>query len=575
MSERLIQIFLGDTPIHLDDQAVEGEPKLLWKVVLRTGTWKLRPGPGGVKLNSPLKIFRDKAPKGHISMSSLVKNFGAGAKENVTIPLVHADGTVSDSGFVRKLVIQDVPSEDGSGAKQSLLWAGMDITEPDIKGKVERGTLKGVSGGILFDYERTEDAKKFDQILSHVMITNTPWIGGTGGFKDKLPDGVMADEPDDLPVGELEPEGQETVALQVEPGPGSADPERKPQPTTGEVVWKPTEGFSWIKGKLQRALEENRRRLMAQFGEDAYKLEWPFYSVDDVTGDSGSRVGKALICSGYGAEKESWVAGYKIDDSEGGHDLAIIDAFQDWTPAKPEWVAASEQVVAPHPIRTSAVADTRKKDLFDRPDRTALAEAQQQRARRIGLSQTITTTPTIGGTRMGRLRDLLQGVELSDEQREAIRQEDEEVERLRAESRENRQTKREADATAFLGALSNTVFDNPGSKRVIQSLLLSDDGGPAVEYVELSETGQRTQPRAMTATEIVRKIVDSVPKTEEERMTLSGQAPRVPGEVKPPIENPDDSVVQLDLSEAAVKERADKLAKDMRDAGIELVGGGS
>src|SRR3954464_12762313 len=109
MSDRLIHAFLPDTPVHLEGEAGtgEGEKKTLWKVVLRTGTWKLRPGPGGVKLDKPLKIYRDKAPAGHISLSSLKKNFDDNAKENVTIPVVHADGTTSDSGFVRKLLIQD------------------------------------------------------------------------------------------------------------------------------------------------------------------------------------------------------------------------------------------------------------------------------------------------------------------------------------------------------------------------------------------------------------------------------------------------------------------------------------
>src|SRR4051794_25368431 len=204
MSEQLIQVFLGDTPIHLEGAQAEGEPELLWKVVLRTGTWKLRPGPGGVKLKAPLKIYRDKAPKGHISMSELKANFDAGAKEYVTIPQVHADGTTSDGGFVKKLVIQDVKGEDGSDTKESLLWAGMEITDSALKTKLDEKSIRGVSGGILFDYERTEDAKKFGQILSHVMVTNSPWIGGTGEFQSKLPEGVMAAEADDLPIGEVE-----------------------------------------------------------------------------------------------------------------------------------------------------------------------------------------------------------------------------------------------------------------------------------------------------------------------------------------------------------------------------------
>jgi hypothetical protein len=202
MSGQLIHVFLGDTPTHLDDAQAEGEPQLLWKVVLRTGTWKLRPGPGGVKLKAPLKIFRDKAPKGHISLAELKKNFEGDdkgpAKEHVTVPMVHADGTTSDGGFVKKLVIQDVAGEDGSGVKESLLWAGLEITDSDLKKKLDEKSIRGVSGGILFDYERTEDAKKFSQILSHVMVTNSPWINGTGEFKDKLPEGVMASEPDDL-----------------------------------------------------------------------------------------------------------------------------------------------------------------------------------------------------------------------------------------------------------------------------------------------------------------------------------------------------------------------------------------
>jgi hypothetical protein len=103
-----------------------------------------------------------------------------------------------------------VPGEDGSGTKESLLWAGLEITDSELQRKLNEKSIRGVSGGILFDYERTEDAKKFDQILSHVMVTNSPWINGTGDFHDKLPEGVMASEPDDLPIGEVEFASRET-----------------------------------------------------------------------------------------------------------------------------------------------------------------------------------------------------------------------------------------------------------------------------------------------------------------------------------------------------------------------------
>jgi hypothetical protein len=271
MSERLIQVFLGDTPIHLDDAQAEGEAPLLWKVVLRTGTWKLRPGPGGVKLNAPLKIFRDKAPKGHISLTALKDNFEAGAKEYVTVPQVHADGTTSDGGFVKKLVIQDVPGENGSKAKESLLWAGMEITDSDLKKKLDEKSIRGVSGGILFDYQRTEDAKKFDQVLSHVMVTNSPWIGGTGDFKDKLPEGVMASEPDDLAIGEVEFESRVTdeepklPVVHLDDPPADQPPE--PGKATGKVVWKPEQGLRYTEGKIRKALDEWRREVMANIPE--------------------------------------------------------------------------------------------------------------------------------------------------------------------------------------------------------------------------------------------------------------------------------------------------------------------
>jgi hypothetical protein len=257
MSEQLIQVFLGDTPIHLDDNAqAEGEPKLLWKVVLRTGTWKLRPGPGGVKLNTPLKIYRDKAPKGHISMASLKANFDAGAKEHVTVPAVHADGTTSDGGFVKKLVIQDVKGEDGSKTKESLLWAGLEITDSELQRKLSEKSIRGVSGGILFDYARTEDAKKFDQILSHVMVTNSPWINGTGDFKDKLPEGVMAAEADDLPIGEVEFESRDTEAEvelpKVELGDPPASEPPAPGKATSKVVWKPEQGLGYVREPRQQ-----------------------------------------------------------------------------------------------------------------------------------------------------------------------------------------------------------------------------------------------------------------------------------------------------------------------------------
>lgn len=584
MSQQLIQIFMADAPVHLDDQAqAEGEPKLLWKVVLRTGTWKLRPGPGGVKLNSPLKIYRDKAPKGHISMTELVKNFNGDAKgpakEHVTVPMAHVDGTMSDGGFVKKLVIQDVPGEDGSKSKESLLWAGLEITDSDLKKKLDEKSIRGVSGGVLFDYERTEDAKKFGQILSHVMVTNSPWINGTGDFKDKLPEGVMASEPDDLPVGEVEFQSRETddapklPIVHLDDGPGGddmADPSGKQQPASGDVIWKPEQGFRYVQGKVQRALQDWRTALMANVPQDMrYQMDWPYFSVDDVTiSNSG---GTALVCSGYGADQDSWVAGFKFDDDGD----ATLDNFADWTPAKQEWVAASEDQTTPPPARPAGRGQPPKQTTRAIASQDlGLREAQAARAERLRVGHSTTTT---GGS-MGRLTDLLSGVDLSDEQREGLAAEERRLAGFEESDTQRRERERKAEVTAYCGEtkadgtivkgkLDELGLGDPGVKKFVRSALLSDDGGPAIEFVVHLEDGTKTAPVEKTSTQLLKEFIDLLPKSQQQRASLSDQARRLPGDAKPPEENGDD---KLDMSEKAVKERSDALLTEMRGSGYDV-----
>jgi hypothetical protein len=579
MSERLIQIFLGDTPIHLDDQAVEGEPKLLWKVVLRTGTWKLRPGPGGVKLNSPLKIYRDKAPKGHLSLTALKNNFDAGAKEHVTVPMVHADGTTSDGGFVKKLVIQDAPSEDGKGAKQSMLWAGLEITDSELQRKLSEKSIRGVSGGVLFDYERTEDAKKFDQVLSHVMVTNSPWINGTGDFHDKLPEGVMASEAADLPMGEVELASGETdpqpqlpvVRLADPPAEGDAPPS---ETASGTVVWKPEQGFRYLQNKVQNALRDWRNALMANVPESQrYSLDWPYFSADDVSlnGDTGT----ALICSGYGSDQDSWVANFKLNtDGE-----AELDPFASWTPAKQEWVAASEDPNPARPAGRSSPSPTepaRTSSTRTSPRGFGLREAQAVRAERTRLGGKTTTT----GGPMSRISDLLSrgDLQLSDEDREVLLAEDrrlanlEETETQRVERERRAQVvaycgETKADGTVVKGKLDELGLGDPGVKKFVRNALLSDDGGPAIAFSVHLEDGSKTSPVEKTSTELLKEFIDLLPKGEQGRANLSDQARRLPDDAKPPEENNDG---KLDMSDEAVAKRAIEMETEMRAAGFDV-----
>jgi len=551
MSAQLIHVFIGDTPIHLDDEAqAEDQPQLLWKVVLRTGTWKLRPGPGGIKLKAPLKIFRDKAPKGHISMSALKANFEAGAKEHVTVPSVHADGTTSDGGFVKKLVIQDVPGEDGSKAKESLLWAGLEITDSDLQKKLSEKSIRGVSGGILFDYERTEDAKKFDQVLSHVMVTNSPWIGGTGDFQNKLPDGVMASEPDDLPIGEVE---FETRALETPidlPKVELDTPEPPPEAgkATSKVVWKPEQGLEYAKGRVQQALQDWRKQMMSSLPQDKrYEVDWPYFSVSDVSlaGDGGT----ALISSGYGSDSDTWVASFKFDEDRD----VEISPFTGWTPAKQEWVAASEDKPTPPP------PTARPAGRIPPPHAEfGLQEAQAARRERSGLGP---ITPTTGGSTMG-LSDLFSGVELSDEQREALAREETRIARFESDEKARLERDRQVEVTAYCGddgVLDKIGLGDPGVKKYVRNALLSDDGGPAIELSEHLDGGQKTNGVPKTATDLLKGFIDILPK-QDGKVSLSEQARRLPDDPKPDAEK--------DPKDKSPKESANALLAELDAQGL-------
>lgn len=525
MSDQLLYIFCSDDSVR---EGGEGDKKLLYKVVMRTGTWKLRPGPGGVKLKEPLKILRDKAPKGHISLTALKQNFEAGAKENVTFPTVHADGTISDSGFIRKLVIEDVKDDKGN-VTASKLWAAIDVTDSEVNRKVKEKSLVGCSGGVLFDYERTEDGKKFDQVLSHVMGTNSPWINGCDGYKDKLPENVMASETAEaMPFGELEMESETVEEIKLDAPP--ADDYVKP--AEGTVVWKPEDGFRRRQHLVQKALDDWRRSIMASFPRDSYAYDdFPYMHCEDVTDDGTSQ--RALIKSGYGDDADSWVAAFALQE-----EVAVIKPFATWTPAKKEWVAASEETESkdsapsagrrrPAPLSRTGISLTE--------DETGLRRAQRLRHARS--EQHHSPNNLSGGTM--KLSELLvrEGVELSDETRAAIAAEEAEQAVKDARYAKIENDAKEDRIKTFLGDLDKldpeSKLFTPGWRKKARDFMLSDDGGTALMFSETTESGAKTTPVELSATQIIRDLVDAFPKTEEGKLAFGEIIKKTPGDAKP------------------------------------------
>ena len=177
-AEAMGEIFLAST-----DQAKE-KKGLVWKTILREGTWKVSP------VGKPMKILVDGKSDYHdskaviVSMSELLKNFHDGVMEHVTVPLSHENEVIENTGFIRELKM--IKGKDG---KHELL-AGIDFTEPDVKDKVLRGTIANISSGVMYDYRKKDSGEKFGAVLGHAALTNSPWLNGMTPFGVEMADDV-------------------------------------------------------------------------------------------------------------------------------------------------------------------------------------------------------------------------------------------------------------------------------------------------------------------------------------------------------------------------------------------------
>lgn len=263
---QLSQIFLSEGKLELSE-----EDGLIWKTVLRTGEWAAAPTPDG----KPLVVVRDGASdtkQNLISLSEIVEAFNDGAFEHVTVPLAtnvmegdHADIARNNTGFIKALKIVD---EGGI----SKLKAGFEFTEPDIKERVERGTIPNTSVGIVYDFVRKSDAKKYATALSHVALTHRPVIDQMEPF------GIAASDDGKTEVTSFTP---------VEPN---------------EDEWKDSESYEFIKTKVQSALDET-------FG-NAYKV-------------SNIMPGKIKVSLDQGGLE--WQTSYTIDG-----DKAVLPPITEW-----------------------------------------------------------------------------------------------------------------------------------------------------------------------------------------------------------------------------------------------------
>jgi hypothetical protein len=203
----------------------------VWKDILREGEFAITPGLGKRMPFSVVADGKSSLSERRISISELEKSFDDKAFEHVGIALAASDGShrtaddvLNNHGFTQKLRRK---VKDGV----TYLQAGLGFTEPDAKGKVQRGTIPNVSSGIYFNHTRKADGKTFPVALNHVLLCKNPWIDKLEPFK-----AILASEGNPNP---------DIESYQF------ADSEES---NTVEVIWDDKDGANWIRTKLQEAI---------------------------------------------------------------------------------------------------------------------------------------------------------------------------------------------------------------------------------------------------------------------------------------------------------------------------------
>lgn len=449
----------------------EEEDGLIWKDILRTGKWTHTPTSKGV-VKKGLQIVRDgdsDPGNGIISLSELYKNFDEGAVPYVTVPLSddtedHKNIARLNTGFVRKLQLLD---RDG----ESVLRAGIDFTEPDVKGKVLRGTIPDVSAGIPFNVVRRSDNRIFNTVLDHVCLTRKPFV------EKLIPFGIAAADGDELPVESFEPE----------PEAESSVPE-PPEILTPSEETSPPQILSF-----RQQIAEIRNALTNQL-----RLG-PDYEVEDITGNV------ATIAHKISGAK--WKVGFKIIEQE---DVPVRVAEVDtWEIISPTPSAGEEEVEV-------AASNSPKVD-------------ELQRARELRELRLSQPTSRTGGIQMSALS--LDGVELSElpeDARARIQAIVNENANLRRQGLESKADERIEELKALPGL---SLSDRPGALKLYRQVMLSDDGGPAV--VLFSDNDDEDKKEPLTALAILDRFIDGLKAAGD--VQLSDQHFASGNDNKPPV----------------------------------------
>ena len=303
----VLELFFSPSDAAVEDKS--GDKKIIWKDILREGRFPVTPGrkrkiPFEVVPTGVSSVTNDGIT---ISMAELLKSYEDKAFESVTIPLRHpkpgedAD-VLNNSGYVDALRI--VKKDD-----KHYLQAGMGFTEPDIAGKVRRGTIPNVSSGIFFNFTRKSDDKTFPVALNHVCLTKTPVIDDLEPFQRVYASDEAIDNADDIKI--------EVIDLDDDDG---GDHEK------AEVGWNEQLSTKWVVTEIRNQLSPEPP------AEGVPAMPRPYYEVLDV-----SREDTALVEEWFKGDRKRWVVPYTIGDNR-----VTVSPATRWVEAQESMIAASD-----------------------------------------------------------------------------------------------------------------------------------------------------------------------------------------------------------------------------------------
>lgn len=290
-----------------------GDKKIIWKDILREGDFAITPGH---KKAVPFKVIptgKSSRADRTISMSELMQSYEDKAFESVTIPLRHPkpeDDTdvLNNTGYVEGLRI--VKKGD-----KHYMQAGLGFTEPDVAGKVRRGTIPNVSSGIFFDWVRKADAKHYPVALNHVALAKQPWIPDLEPFKRVFAsDEAFAD--DDLQI--------EVISLD-----GGGEDGGDDQKDKATIVWNEQASTNWIRQEIRASLSPDVPEV-----EGVPAMPRPYYEVLDV-----SREDTALVEEWFKGDRKRWVIPYEVSDNK-----VTVSPATRWVEVREAMIAASDDL---------------------------------------------------------------------------------------------------------------------------------------------------------------------------------------------------------------------------------------